>query len=57
VGTLAIGEGGAVNAALLAAEILALADPALAGRVKARRAADADKVREKDRKVREKFAG
>ncbi|MDX2257726.1 MAG: 5-(carboxyamino)imidazole ribonucleotide mutase [Hyphomicrobiaceae bacterium] len=33
VGTLAIGEPGARNAALLAAQILALADPALAARV------------------------
>jgi len=33
VGTLAIGEAGAVNAALLAAAILALSDPALAARL------------------------
>jgi 5-(carboxyamino)imidazole ribonucleotide mutase len=33
VGTLAIGEAGAANAGLLAAQILALADPALAIRV------------------------
>ncbi|MCB1882819.1 MAG: 5-(carboxyamino)imidazole ribonucleotide mutase [Geminicoccaceae bacterium] len=33
VGTLAIGKAGAVNAALLAASILALADPALAERL------------------------
>ncbi len=39
VGTLAIGRAGAVNAALLAAAILALSDPALAARVAARRAA------------------
>lgn len=37
VGTLAIGEAGAVNAALLAAEILALGDDALRARVDARR--------------------
>jgi 5-(carboxyamino)imidazole ribonucleotide mutase len=35
VGTLAIGESGAKNAGLLAAQILALADPALAGRLDA----------------------
>jgi 5-(carboxyamino)imidazole ribonucleotide mutase len=35
VGTLAIGEAGAKNAALLAAKILALADPGLAERVAA----------------------
>jgi 5-(carboxyamino)imidazole ribonucleotide mutase len=33
VGTLAIGKAGAVNAALLAAAVLALTDPALAGRL------------------------
>jgi 5-(carboxyamino)imidazole ribonucleotide mutase len=33
VGTLAIGEAGATNAALLAAAILALQDPALAARL------------------------
>ena len=33
VGTLAIGTAGAVNAALLAASVLALSDPALAGRL------------------------
>ncbi len=38
VGTLAIGEAGAVNAALLAAAILALNDDALAGRLDAYRA-------------------
>jgi 5-(carboxyamino)imidazole ribonucleotide mutase len=35
VGTLAIGEAGAVNAGLLAAQILALSDPALATRIEA----------------------
>jgi 5-(carboxyamino)imidazole ribonucleotide mutase len=38
VGTLAIGRAGAVNAALLAAAILATADPALAARLDALRA-------------------
>jgi 5-(carboxyamino)imidazole ribonucleotide mutase len=37
VGTLAIGEPGAANAALLAAQIVALGDPALAERVEAYR--------------------
>jgi len=37
VGTLAIGEAGATNAGLLAAQILALADPALASRIAAYR--------------------
>lgn len=39
VGTLAIGRAGAVNAALLAASILALHDPAIAERLAAMRAA------------------
>jgi 5-(carboxyamino)imidazole ribonucleotide mutase len=39
VATLAIGAAGAVNAALLAAAILALSDPALAERLDASRAA------------------
>ena len=39
VGTLAIGRAGAVNAALLAAAILAGGDPALAARLDAFRAA------------------
>ncbi len=38
VGTLAIGEAGAANAALLAASVLALGDPALRERLKAFRA-------------------
>ena len=37
VGTLAIGEAGAANAALLAAAILALEDPALANKLDAYR--------------------
>ncbi len=43
VGTLAIGRAGAVNAALLAAAILATADAALAGRL--------DKLREEQTKA------
>ncbi|MFN9251907.1 MAG: 5-(carboxyamino)imidazole ribonucleotide mutase [Brevundimonas sp.] len=46
VGTLAIGEAGATNAGLLAAQILALSDPALAGRVAALRQAQTDSVAE-----------
>ncbi len=44
VGTLAIGEAGAKNAALLAAAILANADPALAERLEAWRAAQTEAV-------------
>ena len=38
VGTLAIGQSGAINAGLLAASVLALSDPALGGRLEAWRA-------------------
>lgn len=47
VGTLAIGEAGAVNAALLAAQVLALSDEALTRRIedwRAERAADVPEV-------------
>ena len=47
VGTLAIGEAGATNAGLLAAAILATADPALAERIKAFRAAQTESVAER----------
>jgi 5-(carboxyamino)imidazole ribonucleotide mutase len=47
VGTLAIGKAGAINAALLAASVLALSDPALAGRLAAWRKAQTDAVAER----------
>jgi 5-(carboxyamino)imidazole ribonucleotide mutase len=47
VGTLAIGKPGAINAALLAASVLALHDVALATRLKAWRQAQTDSVAEK----------
>jgi 5-(carboxyamino)imidazole ribonucleotide mutase len=46
VGTLAIGAAGAVNAGLLAAQILALGDRRLAARVMAWRAAQTDSIAE-----------
>jgi len=46
VGTLAIGKAGAINAALLAAGILANADPALASRLDAWRAKQTQDVAE-----------
>lgn len=46
VGTLAIGKPGAINAALLAAAILALSDPALAQRLAAFREAQTGSVPE-----------
>ncbi|OYU36658.1 5-(carboxyamino)imidazole ribonucleotide mutase [Novosphingobium sp. PASSN1] len=47
VGTLAIGAAGATNAALLAASILALNDPALSERLVAWRSAQTDSVAER----------
>jgi 5-(carboxyamino)imidazole ribonucleotide mutase len=47
VGTLAIGEPGALNAGLLAAKILAVSDPDLAARVDAWRADRTSKVAER----------
>jgi 5-(carboxyamino)imidazole ribonucleotide mutase len=47
VGTLAIGKPGAINAALLAAGVLALNDPALAGRLAAWRKQQTEAVRER----------
>ena len=47
VGTLAIGKPGAINAALLAAAVLALGDDGLAGRLETWRAEQTAKVAEK----------
>ncbi|RMF79485.1 MAG: 5-(carboxyamino)imidazole ribonucleotide mutase, partial [Nitrospirae bacterium] len=52
VACMAIGKAGAKNAALLAAEILALGDPALAGRLRELRQAQEAAVLEKDRRLR-----
>ncbi len=46
---------GATNAALLAAQILAVSDESLAAKLDAKRKADAEKVLEKDRKVVAEF--
>jgi 5-(carboxyamino)imidazole ribonucleotide mutase len=50
VGTLAIGHAGAINAALLAASILALSDAALATRLEAWRKRQTDAVAERPEK-------
>ncbi|WP_291686083.1 5-(carboxyamino)imidazole ribonucleotide mutase [Bradyrhizobium sp.] len=47
VGTLAIGKAGAINAALMAASVLALNDPKLSGRLVAWRKAQTDAVGER----------
>jgi phosphoribosylaminoimidazole carboxylase PurE protein len=53
VATMAIGTGGATNAGVFAAQILALTDPELAARLKAYRAGLADKVEEAAARVEE----
>ena len=53
VATVAID--GAVNAALLAVEILSVGDPALAEALDQRRKADTEKTLEKNRKIEEQF--
>ena len=55
VATVAIGGG--ANAALLAAEILALSDSALADKLDAKRESDKLKVLEKDKNIEEKLRG
>lgn len=56
VGTLAIGKAGADNAAILAVQILALADDALAAKLDAHKASLAKGVAEKDRKLQAAIA-
>jgi 5-(carboxyamino)imidazole ribonucleotide mutase len=55
VATVAIGRAGAVNAAVLAAEIIALYDDKTAARVKAHRERGREKVRAKDEKNRRRW--
>jgi 5-(carboxyamino)imidazole ribonucleotide mutase len=56
VATMAIGNAGARNAGLFAVQVLALADPSLAEKLKAYRAEQVQQVRQKDQRVREEFA-
>src|SRR5262245_56305916 len=56
VATVAIGEAGAANAALLAAEILGLSDPEIAHRLLDHRAELRRKVVEKNDRLRERLA-
>ena len=55
VATVAVGGG--VNAALLAAQILAVSDPELAAKLDAKRAADAAKVLQKDAALQAELMG
>ncbi len=57
VATVAIGRAGAVNAGVLAAEIIALYDDKTAARVKAHREAQREKVKAKDEKNRRRWPG
>ena len=54
VATVAIGKGGAYNAGVLAAQMLALSDPGLAKKLAAHKEKLAKSVEEKSRKLREK---
>ncbi len=56
VATVAIGKAGAKNAAYLAAQIMAVADPELAERVRVDRQASADLVIAKDQTLQAKIA-
>jgi 5-(carboxyamino)imidazole ribonucleotide mutase len=55
VACVAIGKAGARNAAYLAAQVLALSDPALAERLAAERQANADAVLAKDAELRSRL--
>jgi 5-(carboxyamino)imidazole ribonucleotide mutase len=55
VGTLAVGVAGAVNAAILAAEILALADPEIAGRLASARREMAATVETRSEEAKKKL--
>jgi phosphoribosylaminoimidazole carboxylase PurE protein len=56
VAAFGVGAGGPVNAALFAARVLALSDPALAERLERHRAAQSERVLKKDAAVRERTA-
>lgn len=55
VACVAVGKGGAVNAAVLAAEILALSDEELAGRLAGYRRRLSEKVKAKDAELRRRW--
>ncbi|HOB52401.1 MAG TPA: 5-(carboxyamino)imidazole ribonucleotide mutase [Acidobacteriota bacterium] len=56
VATMAVGKAGARNAAVFAAQVLALADPALAARLDRFKGEQADAVAEQSRQLREQLA-
>ena len=57
VATVAIGKAGARNAAILAAQILALSDAALAARLRSMRIEAKENVAAKDKAIRDEAAG
>ena len=57
VATVAIGKAGAKNAAYLAAQIMSVADPALAEKLRSERAANAQAVGQKNRALQESLKG
>jgi 5-(carboxyamino)imidazole ribonucleotide mutase len=57
VATFGVGVGGPVNAALFAARILAIGDPALGSRLEKLRGAQREKVLEKDAGLRARKGG
>lgn len=57
VGTMAIGNAGARNAGLFAAQILALGDATLAEKLRRQRTEQIEQVRQKDQRVQAQFAG
>ena len=57
VASVAIGKAGAKNAAYLAAQILSVADSAMAGKLRDERAANAEAIRVKDQALQESLKG
>ena len=55
VAAMALGKGGAKNAALLAVQILAVSDKSLQEKLKAYKKKLADEVEEKDKKIKSKY--
>src|SRR5205823_13608253 len=56
VATMAIGAAGARNAGFFAVQMLALADPALAEKLKRHRVQTVEQLRQKDQRVQQEFS-
>jgi 5-(carboxyamino)imidazole ribonucleotide mutase len=57
VATVAVGKAGARNAGYLAAQMLSLADPAIAERLEADREANREKIRSQNQRLQSELAG